>query len=60
MFMEDGGATYFKLGCLFMHHVSTCYTRITNISNMADILTEVLHLNSTVGLTCNWRIRGNE
>ena len=30
------------------------------VSNMADILTEVLHLNSTVGLTCNWRIRGNE
>ena len=28
--MEDGGATYFKLGCLFMHHVSTCWTGITN------------------------------
>jgi len=29
--MEDGGVTYFKLGCLFMHPVSTCFTRITNI-----------------------------
>jgi len=28
--MEDGGATYFKLGSLFMHPVSTYCTRITN------------------------------
>jgi len=31
MVMEDGGATHFNLGCLFMHPVSTCCTRITNI-----------------------------
>jgi len=29
-------------------------------SNMADILTEVMHLYSTGGLTCYWRVRGNE
>jgi len=27
---------------------------------MADILTKVIHVYSTVGLTCYWRIRGNE
>ena len=29
-------------------------------SNMADILSEVIHLYSTRGLTGYWRIRGNE
>ena len=29
-------------------------------SNMADILTEVMHLYSTGGLTCYSRIRDNE
>jgi len=27
---------------------------------MADILTEVMHLYSTGGLICYWRIRGND
>jgi len=31
MAMEDGGATNFKLGSLFLQPVSTCCTRITNI-----------------------------
>jgi len=31
MVMEDGGATKFKLGCLFMQPVLTCCTRITTI-----------------------------
>jgi len=31
MVMEDGCVTNFKLGSLFMHPVSTCYTMITNI-----------------------------
>jgi len=30
MVMEDGGATHFKLGSVFMHPVSTCCTRITD------------------------------
>jgi len=30
MAMEDGGATIFKLGSLFMHPFSTCCTMITN------------------------------
>jgi len=51
MVMEDGGVTNLKLGKLFMHPVPTCCTRITNFSNMADILTEVMHLYSTGGLT---------
>ena len=29
-------------------------------SNMADILTEVMHLYSTGRLTCSWRTRDNE
>jgi len=31
--MEDGGATYLKLGSLFMHHFSTGCTWIINIVN---------------------------
>jgi len=31
MVMEDGGATHFNLGSLFLHSVLTCCTRITNI-----------------------------
>jgi len=31
MVMEDGGAIKFKLRSLFMHLVSTCCTRITNV-----------------------------
>ena len=57
--MEDGGVTNFKLGSLFMHPFSTCCMRITNIFKHADILTLVMHLYSTGGLTCDWRIRGN-
>ena len=29
-------------------------------SNKADILIEIMHLYNTEGLTCYWRIRGNE
>jgi len=29
-------------------------------TNMADILTEVMHFYSMGGLTSYWRIRGNE
>ena len=43
--MKDGGATNFKLGIF---------------SNMADNLTEVMYINCTGGLTCCWRIHGNE
>ena len=60
MVVEDGGVTNFKLGSLLMHPFPTCCTRITNLSKKADILTEVMHLYSTGGLTCYWRIRGNE
>jgi len=38
MVIEDGGATNFNLGSLFMHHVQTCCTRITNIFKQGDIL----------------------
>jgi len=31
MVIEDGSATNFKLGSLFMHPFSTCCTRITTI-----------------------------
>jgi len=30
------------------------------VSNTADILTKVMHFYSIGGLTCDWRIRGNE
>ena len=30
------------------------------VSNMADILTEVMHLYSTAGLSYDWKICGNE
>jgi len=30
------------------------------VSNTGDILTKVMHVYSTGGLTCYWRIRGNE
>jgi len=59
MVMEDGGVTNFKLGSSFMHPVWTCSTRFT-ISNMDDILTEVMHLHSPGCLTCYWLIRGNK
>ena len=29
-------------------------------SNTADILTEVMNIYNTGGLTCDWRIRGHE
>ena len=38
MAIEDGGATNFKLGRLFKPQI---------VSNMADILTEVMYLFST-------------
>jgi len=31
MIMEDGCVTHLKLGSLFMHHVPTCCTSITNL-----------------------------
>jgi len=42
----------------FLFHRAARGSRI--VSNTADILTEVMHLNSTGGLTCEWRIRGYE
>jgi len=47
----------FKLGSSCMHPVRTWGSRF---SNMVDILTEVIHLNGIGGLTCDWRICGNE
>jgi len=53
MVMEDGGVTNFKLGSLFMHSLNVLHEdRITKMLNKANILTEVMHLYSTLGLTC--------
>jgi len=54
--VEDGSETNVRLVSLFMHLVSTCCTRF--IAIMADVLTDVLY--SMGGLTCYWRIHGNE
>jgi len=59
MVMEDDGVTNFKLGSSFVHHVWTCCTRFT-ISNMAYILTEVMHLHITGGFTCHWIVSNNK
>jgi len=58
MVMEDGGVANFKLGSLFMHPFPTCCTRITNVLNKAVILSNVFIQHE--GLTCYWKIRGNE
>jgi len=57
MVIEDGVPTNFKLESVFMYPVSTCCTRIFKLG---DIQTEIMHLYSTGGLTCYWRIRCNE
>jgi len=43
--------------CILLQHVAR---GLQIFQNMADILTKVIHVYSTVGLTCYWRIRGNE
>jgi len=45
---------------LFMHPFPTCCTRITHIFKQGRYSYQVMHLYSTEGLTCYWRIRGNE
>jgi len=57
MVMKEGSVALFKLGSSCMHPVRTWGSRF---SNMVDILTEVIHLNGIGGLTCDWRICGNE
>jgi len=51
MVMEDGGATNFKLGSSrILFQPTARWSRIC--SNVADILTEVMHLYSTGVLPC--------
>ena len=49
--------TWEVYSCILFQHAARG-SRI--ISNMADILTKVMHLYSTGGLTCYFRIRGNK
>ena len=51
---------YFKLGSLFMHPFQCAARESRIMSNMVDILIEVMHLYNTRGLTCYQRIRVNE
>jgi len=58
MLMEDEWYdTFFSLdvySCILFQRAARG-SRI--FSNMADILTEVMYVYSTVGLTCNWMIK---
>jgi len=60
MVLEDGSVTKFELGSSWMLLLKRVARGSRIFSNMGDILTEVIHLYSTGGLICYWRIRGNE
>ena len=54
-----------RLSIILSWEVHSCImferaARGSRFSNMADILTEVMHLYSTGGLTCYWIIRDNK